>query len=275
MAIEKKKAKEDEVAQTVDSVFNEESHNEVKKTEELTNEEIAVEDKTDSEAMFSASDVEELLKNTEERLTNKFQSMFQKLGLSNAKSELSKEEAYISELEDDWMDVPATFFAYSINFSIHGDRRLGKEVIPPQGAIKFKPIVRSKRQGRKGDEVISVSSVKVHSRSVANYLRNHSAFGISFFESMDAVLNINTEWAQKLVEANSAIQRLSDQGVIARTRQEGLPIGTDIGKMRKELVERVALSSMRQQERNQYQNLKNSVIEKDTGRAIIEKTVNI
>ena len=179
--------------------------------------------------------------------------------------------SYIADLTDDWMDNPVVFFAFSINFSIHGDKKMGVESSPPQGAIKFNPIVRTKKQGRRGEEVISVSSVKVQSKSVAEYLRNHSQFGIAFFEDMESVLNINSSWAQKLVEANTFIHRMSDQKVIARCKQEMIPIGTDITKMRKALVEKVAEKSMKHQESVINDKIKKSIVDPATDRVIVEK----
>jgi hypothetical protein len=272
MAVERKDAKKsdkkkDEVSQE-ENIFNEEkSHTE----EEGEGVVVEAKDDTDKEPVMTVKSVEDMLKTQEERWSQKFNKLMQSVKLGKAKDELQEGAEYIADLTEDWLDTPVVFFAYSINFSIHGDKKRGVESSPPQGAIRFKPIVRTKRSGRKGEEVISVSSVKVHSKSVAEYLRNHSQFGIAFFENMDDVLNMNTNWAQKLIEANSSIQRLSDQQIIARCQQEGLPIGTDIIKMRKSLVESVAEKSVKRYDEMMYGKLKNAVIDAKTERQIIEK----
>lgn len=265
MAIEKKgnkPTKKDEAVQD-ESIFQEESHKNV---------EIETTDTTSTEPLMSISAVEEMLQKQEERWSQRFNQFAQKIKLSKAKDELEADENYVSELEDDWLDNPAVFFAFSINFSIHGDVNRGVETKPPQGAVKFKPIVRQKRQGRKGVEVISVSSVKVHSKAVAKYLRGHSQFGIAFFENMDSVLNMDAGWAHKLVEANNSIQRLSDQQVIARCRQFGLPVGTDVLAMRKSLVEDMASKALQQQDRVLYQKLKTAEVD-EKGRVTVEKKI--
>jgi hypothetical protein len=247
----------------------------VAKTTEVEEKEIVVEeeDVTDNEPAMPVSAVEGLLKRMEERLTNQFNDKLQKLRLGKAKAELEADGDYIADLEDDWLDVPVVFFAYSINFSIHGDKQRGKATVPPQGPVRFKPIIRTKRRRGKEEEVISVSSVKVHSRSVADWLRNHSQFGIAFFENMDSVLNIDSGWAQRLIEANQSIQRLSDQQVIARCRQENLTIGTDIVKMRKELVANIAEKSIKHQEEMRNGKLKRAIVDKNSDRQIVERTI--
>lgn len=265
-----KKTKQKDEAVQDENIFSEESHTE-ETVEETTDSEQIVEqnDNTNSEPVMTVTAVEEMLKKQEERWSqrlNKVTALFK----ADKGGEVNS-DTYVADLEDDWLDIPAVFFAYSINYSIHGDKKRGVESKPPQGAVRFEPIVRQKRKGQKGEEVISVSSVKVHSKTVADYLRNHSQFGIAFFEDMDAVLNLNAGWAQKLIEANSSINRLSDQQIIARCKQEGLPVTTDVIQMRKTLVEKIAEKSIAQQDQMLYGKLRKAVIDQKTGFEIIEK----
>lgn len=271
MAVKKENKKE----KSEDLVFDEEVKKSVEGDAEMSESiEDVKEDSVEEEAPIPVSAVEKLLLNLEERLTNQFNSKLEKLKLKKAKDELSENEAYIQDLEEDWLDVPVVFFAYSINFSIHGDNCRGKATKPPQGAVRFKPIIRSKRKGRKGDEVISVSSIKIQSKSAAEYLRNHSQFGIAFFENMDSVLNIDSGWAQKLVEANQSIQKLSDQQIIARCRQQKIPISADVPSMRKALVADIAEKSLALQHKINYGRLENSVLDKSSDRQIVEKKID-
>jgi hypothetical protein len=276
MAVKKSNKKDGKPSTENNSVF-EDSH--IDETVGNTTEEPS-NTHDEREPSMPMSVVEGLLQRMEEKLTNQFNSRIQKLKLGSAKEDMQAGADYIAELEDDWLEVPVVFFAYSINFSIHGDNNLGKSTKPPHGAVRFKPIIRTKRpgKGRRGEEVISVSSIKVHSKAVVEYLRNHSQFGIAFFENMDSVLNIDSGWAQRLIEANQSIQRLSDQQIIARCRQEGIPIGTDIVKMRKALVENMAEKSLAKQRELSYGKLERAVVDKNNAqgaeRQIIERTIN-
>jgi len=277
MAVKQKGKKDGNTsAEKKESVFEEVSHEEVASATETEEDKGAseVEDITDEEPVMTVSAVEEMLERQEKKWSDRLDSITQKFKFGKSKDEMDDGAAYIADLEDDWLESPVVFFAYSFEFSIHGDKKMGKASTPPQGVVKFKPVIRTKRSRGKSEEVISVSSVKVHSKALVEYLRNHSQFGIAFFENMDSVLNMNTDWAQRLIEANSAIQRLSDQQIIARCRQEDIPIGTDISKMRKALVEKQAFKSIKNQENLMYGKLQKASIEKGTDREIVERTVS-
>lgn len=254
MAVEKRNTKKKDASPqpTKEKVF-EDSHEEV--AEETAKEEV----KTEMEDSIPVSMVERMMKEMEQ----KFTSQINKLKTSVAKKDLDADRDYVEDLKDDYLDNPVIFFAYSSNFSIHGDKKRGVESTPPTGAVKFKTVIRTKRQGRKGTQVISVSSVKVHSKALAEWLENHSQYGIQFFKSMDSAMTVDTTWAQKLVEANHSVQRLSDQQVIARCKQEGIAITTDPEAMRKELVAHVAKKNKQRQDDMMYGHLRKAQIEND------------
>lgn len=211
--------------------------------------------------------VQKMMKEMEE----KFMNQINKITSSVKNSEYS-EANYVADLEEDWLEVPVVFFAFSFNFSIHGDKKRGIEELPPGGAVRFVPLIRTKKKGQKGIQVISVSSVKVQSKSLVDYLRGHSQFGIAFYENMESALNIDATWAQKMVEAQQSISRLSDMQVIARAKQEGISVSQSPEGMRKQLVEKQAREAIDRQEKMLYGSIRSSVVD-SKGRSIIEKTI--
>jgi hypothetical protein len=225
------------------------------------------------EPTFSLSTVQKMMQDAEERMMNMFKSQMSKMSLNNDKKELDADLAYVQELQEDWLDNPVVFFAFSYQFSIHGDMRRGVETIPPQGAIRFKPVIRTKRKRGKETQVISVSSVVVHSKEVVDYLRTHTQYGILFFENVESAMNVDATWAQKMVEAQTSISRLSDIQVISRAQQEGIPVTQSPEDMRRQLVEKMAKRSIEQHERMLYGSIQRSIVDKGTGRSIIEKTI--
>jgi hypothetical protein len=225
------------------------------------------------EPTFSLSTVQKMMQDAEERMMNMFKSQMSKMSLNNDKKELDADLAYVQELQEDWLDNPVVFFAFSYQFSIHGDMRRGVETIPPQGAIRFKPVIRTKRKRGKETQVISVSSVVVHSKEVVDYLRTHTQYGILFFENVESAMNVDATWAQKMVEAQTSISRLSDIQVISRSQQEGIPVTQSPEDMRRQLVEKMAKRSIEQHERMLYGSIQRSIVDKGTGRSIIEKTI--
>jgi hypothetical protein len=205
-------------------------------------------------------------------MEEKFMNQINKLSVSRSKADLQEDIDYVTDLEEDWLDVPVVFFAFSFNFSIHGDKKRGIEELPPGGAVRFVPLIRTKKKGQKGIQVISVSSVKVQSKSLVDYLRGHSQFGIAFYENMESALNIDATWAQKMVEAQQSISRLSDMQVIARAKQEGISVSQSPEGMRKQLVEKQAREAIDRQEKMLYGSIRSSVVD-SKGRSIIEKTI--
>jgi Txe/YoeB family toxin of Txe-Axe toxin-antitoxin module len=123
-------------------------------------------------------------------------------------------------------------------------------------------------------QVISVSSVKIQSRSVVEYLRGHSQFGIAFYENMGAAINVDSTWAQKMVEAQQSISRLSDMQMIARAKQEGISVTQSPETMRKQLIEMQAKRAIDQQNRMLYGSIPTSNIDKSSNRTIVEKTID-
>ena len=261
MAVEKKQ--KDVVLETEETVAQELHIEE-------TVEENVVEEK---EPLMPLSFVEKLMREMEEKLTNTFNLKLNKLNLLSAQKELDGDLDYVKDLEDDWLDAPVVFFAFSFNFSIHGDKKRGAEDVPPHGALRFQPLIRTKKRGVKGNiQVVSVSSVKVQSREVVDYLRNHSQFGIAFYENMESAMNVDATWAQKMIEAQQSIARLSDTQIIARAKQEGISVSQSPEMMRKQLVETIAKRSIAQQEKMLYGGIKNSIVDQ-RGRSIVEKTI--
>lgn len=260
MAIKKKTTEEDlnlEITQDTSNVFD--------TTEEKV---VQIKKEEAKEESLPISLVQKMMKEMEE----KFMHQINKLSVSKSKSDLQEDIDYVSDLEEDWLDIPVVFFAFSFHFAIHGDKKRGIEELPPGGAVRFVPLIRTKKKGQKGIQVISVSSVKVQSKSLVDYLRGHSQFGIAFYENMESALNVDATWAQKMVEAQQSISRLSDMQIIARAKQEGISVSQSPEGMRKQLVEKQARESIDRQEKMLYGSIRSSVVDKD-GRSIIEKTI--
>ncbi len=238
--------------------------------QEMKEEQVVVEKK---EEALPVSLVEKMMKELEEKLLNKFTSQINKLKTAEAQKTIDSDLQYVEELKEDWLEQPVVFFAFSMNFSIHGDKKRGVESLPPHGAIKFKPLVRTKRKRNRDVQVISVSSIKVNSASEVEYLRNHSQYGIAFFENMTSAMAVDSTWAQKMMEAQQSISRLSDMQIIARIQQEGLSVTQSPEAMRRQLVELTAERAKKQQDQLLYGSLKQSSLERGTNRVITEKTI--
>ena len=69
------------------------------------------------------------------------------------------------ELKEDFMEVPAIFFAFSSYYAIYGDKKRGHQVITPyERPFKFKRLYRTQRPSKtgRGVTIISVSQCIVN-----------------------------------------------------------------------------------------------------------------
>lgn len=156
------------------------------------------------------------------------------------------------DLLEDYLDVPAVFFCFSQEFNVHADVRQGHESLPPLGFVKFKPLYRYHRKNQRGVDVIAVSQAVIRSKVQAEWLRDHTRFGIKFFENIDDVKSVNTVLAEKMSEYSGMVSRMSDHQVIQRAQSMNMHVHTDVEQLRKELVQKLAerdiLTSKKKQE---------------------------
>jgi len=153
-------------------------------------------------------------------------------------------------IEEDFLDPPATFFAYSISFGLYGDKRKNRLNHPPnKQPVLFKPHYRYNKNkntgGKKGAEVVSISRATIRSKSVAKWIRDHSLFGIRFFESIKTAIDQDAYLAEKMVSVSNMISTLGDMQVINRAKQEGIDIGNpDIKLIRQKLIKTIAFNEI-------------------------------
>lgn len=201
------------------------------------------------EAVLTMSAVTALLQAQEERFKsmlaeNKAQPQVVYVQADQGQNTKPEKSTYVKDMVDDYMDIPEVYFTFSSGFFHHGEFRNGKESLPPNGAIEFKPVIRMRRASKTGgQQTISISSAKIHSKAEAEWLRNSSLIGIKFHRQVEEVANIDAIWASKLIEANTSIARLTDVQVIARCKDLSIRVTEDVPAMRRQLVNKIAEES--------------------------------
>lgn len=150
---------------------------------------------------------------------------------------------------DDYLDIPTNFFTYSFSHTCLGDTRFGHSVETPYGRpIKFKPLWRYKKpgSGKYNDQVLSMSCITVRSKKEAEWIRNHTLFGIRYFENhKDA--QVDSVFADNLVEQSNMLNAMSQFEVIERAKSEGITITPDIDDVRKRLTYQLAEKELKSQ----------------------------
>lgn len=217
-----------------------------------------------TEHLMSREEVEALLRKQREDFAAEMDARMKKLLDENSKavrkSEIAIEnKSFTAQLLDDYLEVPVVFFAYSSDFFIGGDFRNGREILPPSrdekvegktGIIRFEQVVRQiRRTERSSAKVICISAYKCHSKAEAEFLENHSLFGVRFFKEMDTTKTIDSKWATKLTEANNALAKLDDHGIIQKCADYGIPRSTNVQEMRRKLINMMAQSLIAQEEK--------------------------
>ena len=195
-------------------------------------------------------------------LIAQFEAMQMQLNkLTKENIELSKktEDDIIEDsLLEDYLNDPAVFFAFTYKYGVYSYKRMNKEMIPPNGAIRFKTLLRynKKNSSNRGAETISISQAVCRSRREAEFLRRSPEYGIKFFEDINDVKSVDVSLAEKMSEANSRINSMNDYQVIERAKAEGIAMSNDIIYLRKTLVEKLAKAALTKEEDRRIKTVK-------------------
>ena len=149
--------------------------------------------------------------------------------------------------KDDYLDKSVIFFCYSHSHICMGDKRFGQSVKTPYDTpIRFKHLMRYKKPGtsRYNDETITMSSISIRSKKEATWMKNHTLFGIKYFEDIQAAKDVSKTFSDKLVETSMHLNTMSEFEVIERAKSEGLEITTDIDDVRRRLVYKITEKQM-------------------------------
>jgi hypothetical protein len=119
---------------------------------------------------------------------------------------------------EDTLEVPAIFFAHNATTAIYDDSRKGSTTQIPYGRVKFEKWYRvHDTSGNSGKGVTTTMCVAtVFSKSQAEYIRNHSLFGIKFFENIQEVRSISKDYNDRLVEAYNQVNRLTEHQLLQK-----------------------------------------------------------
>lgn len=232
--------------------------------EKASKSEVAAEQTNKSESAGTKTESDKLL--ASENITSEFIEQFKtmkaqldKLTSENIElSKKSKEDIEEDSLIEDYLEVPAVFFAFTYKYSVYSYKRMNKEMLPPNGGIRFKTMLRynKKNSSNRGVETISISQAVCRSKKEAEYLRRSPEYNIKFFENINDAKSVDVSLAEKMSEANSRISSMNDYQVIERAKAEGINMSDDILYLRKELVSRMAKVALTADKKRKTQTIK-------------------
>jgi len=142
---------------------------------------------------------------------------------------------------DDYLEVPAVFFAFCVSTTIWDDIRYGKPVKPKYGEIKFKTAIRTvKAVGNRIPQYTSISTVILYSKSQAEFVRKHSLFEIMYFEKIGDA-KVSSDDADALSRASNIVNTLNEHEVRSRAINSGMRITTqDPDVLKRDLIKFMA-----------------------------------
>jgi len=144
---------------------------------------------------------------------------------------------------EDMLEEPVTFYAYCHSTVIFDDYSKGRDINVPYGPIKFTHLLRrriSATGGKANGGTLAISAALIYTKRQLEFMRNHSLINVRFFEKMKDVLQIDTDFAQCLLDAASIIGD-NDMKILQMCRSEGIAADpSDIRSTRTALIHAVA-----------------------------------
>lgn len=159
---------------------------------------------------------------------------------------------YMSEIDnDDILSPPALFFSMCQSTIIFDDIKNGRAVMIPIQPVKFSNLLRYQNPKDK-EEIIAKCVAVVHSKKQADFIRNHSLFGIKYFEDVRGnSSNITNSFADKLAIAYAKVSSMSESDVHRKIINLDIKVDTmDISILRKKLAERIATNMQNEESVN-------------------------
>ena len=149
----------------------------------------------------------------------------------------------LADIQEDMLDEPVRYFAYSYKFAILGyTAPSGHEVKVPDGTeVMFGPFQRySRKTTARGVDTVSISMFSTKSKRMVQFLDNHPFFNVRFFRATGRKDTIGVQDHMYAVDAYHKVSKMSDMHVVEMLQNLGVPSSEDIGEMRKELIRRLA-----------------------------------
>lgn len=151
-----------------------------------------------------------------------------------------------SEIVDDYMEEPITFFCYSHQHSVHGYMLRGKEVLPPNGVIRFRHGAKYRKSiiGTSEYRDVQLCVANIRSRKEAEYLRKSPEFGITIHENINGGDNIKLFMADYLTKHQRVVSAMNHHAVIQRAQTMGVPVTDNIDDVRRAIIFKLAEADM-------------------------------
>lgn len=164
------------------------------------------------------------------------------LSSKNERRGLVSSMAYTKETLplEDILEKPVMFFAFCAATVIYDDVVKGLTVNAPHNPIKFTPFLRYVQPGTKG-KVVTQCMAYVWSKSQAEFVRNHSLFGIQYFERLDSSTTYSNDLIDKVVSSYTKVSQYNEFQVKQKCMELNIKVDTnDFNTLRKRIAHKMA-----------------------------------
>lgn len=133
---------------------------------------------------------------------------------------------------DDILEEVVVFWASGFGLVLGDDKKNGIPIRPPYGAVLFEPVGENRQQRGKDIDVNIWSKHVCESKKELEFLRNHTLFGIRFFEKAGETINVDQGFAIKLANHMTALRNTPSNQVHRMAREMELAFEEDLDKTR-------------------------------------------
>ena len=139
--------------------------------------------------------------------------------------------------KDDILEVPVVFFAPCVGTMVYDDNKNGMPVNAPYNAeILFEYVATRKMGHGKDTQTIPLSRYKCTSKAICEFLRNHSNYGVKFYESANNLDENTLRKASRTSEIISVVKDYTIDQLMSTCKQYGVPFSDNYQAMKGSLA---------------------------------------
>lgn len=134
---------------------------------------------------------------------------------------------YMEPEPEDLMKEPVVFWSQGFQYVIGDDKKNGRPIPAPLGVIDFKAVSSVRRQNGKEQNMLILSKHVCQSKKELAFLRNHTMYGIRFFEKSDDVESVDVRYASLIAQHAQGLRNMDAYRVFEQAKNLKLPLTTD------------------------------------------------
>lgn len=151
---------------------------------------------------------------------------------------------------DDFLEEGVRFCAPFVGYVISDDKRKGQRVVLPYGkkVIEFDYAATRITQTGKHQNTHPISAYTSRSKKEVEWLRKHSLYRITFYETTTAAANADAVKATKLANIMTYLKDYEFPDLMSRAKENDVPMTEDINILRTNLAFKILENELKAEE---------------------------